>query len=73
MPFDLCIISYKDIKALISDLKWVYGAVDEETALYELENFAQKWNSKYQKYRLRGKRIDRSFLPISSIRSRSER
>lgn len=42
-------VSYKDIKALMADLKRVYGAVDEETALYELENFAQKWDSKYPK------------------------
>lgn len=42
-------VSYKDIKALMADLKKVYGAVDEETAMYELENFAQKWDSKYPK------------------------
>ena len=42
-------VSYKDIKTLMADLKRVYGAVDEETALYELENFAQKWDSKYPK------------------------
>ena len=29
--------------------KKVYGAVDEETALYELENFAAKWDTKYPK------------------------
>lgn len=42
-------VSYKDIKALMADLKKVYGAVDEETALYELDNFAAKWDSKYPK------------------------
>lgn len=42
-------VSYKDIKALMADLKKVYGAVDEETAIYELDNFAQKWDSKYPK------------------------
>lgn len=42
-------VSYKDIKALMADLKRVYSAVDEETALYELENFAAKWDSKYPK------------------------
>ena len=42
-------VSYKDIKALMADLKKVYGAADEETALYELEQFATKWNSKYPK------------------------
>lgn len=42
-------VSYKDIKALMADLKRVYGAVDEETALYELEQFSAKWDSKYPK------------------------
>ena len=42
-------VSYKDIKTLMSDLKKVYGAVDEETALYELENFGAKWDAKYPK------------------------
>lgn len=42
-------VSYKDIKALMEDLKRVYGAIDEETALYELEQFAKKWDTKYPK------------------------
>lgn len=42
-------VSYKDIKALMADLKCVYAAVDEETALYELEAFGEKWNAKYPK------------------------
>lgn len=42
-------VSYKDIRALMADLKKVYAAVDEETALYELDNFAEKWDSKYPK------------------------
>lgn len=42
-------VSYKDIKALMADLKEVYGAVDEDTALYALERFAEKWDSKYPK------------------------
>lgn len=42
-------VSYKDIKALMADLKKVYAAIDEETALYELDNFAEKWDSKYPK------------------------
>lgn len=45
-------VSYKDIKTLMADLKKVYAAVDEETALYELENFAEKWDSKYPKISL---------------------
>ena len=42
-------VSYKDIKVLMADLKRVYAAVDEETALYELESFGEKWNGKYPK------------------------
>jgi putative transposase len=42
-------VSYKDIKALMADLKRVYAAVDEETALYELEVFEEKWGLKYPK------------------------
>ena len=33
----------------MADLKKVYAAVDEETALCELEQFAAKWDSKYPK------------------------
>ena len=42
-------VSYKDIKALMSDLKAVYGAVDEQAALFALDEFAAKWDSKYPK------------------------
>lgn len=42
-------VSYKDIKALIADLKRIYTAVDEQTALYELDSFSEKWDKKYPK------------------------
>lgn len=42
-------VSYKDIKALMADLKKVYAAVDEQTALSELESFDEKWGNKYPK------------------------
>lgn len=42
-------VSYKDIKTLMADLKKVYAAVDEQTALSELENFGEKWSGKYPK------------------------
>lgn len=42
-------VSYKDIKALMADLKKVYAAIDEQTALSELENFDEKWGNKYPK------------------------
>lgn len=42
-------VSYKDIKELMADLKRVYAAVDENTALTELDSFDEKWNKKYPK------------------------
>lgn len=42
-------VSYKDIKALMRDLKAVYGAVDEQTALMELDSFEETWGKKYPK------------------------
>jgi len=42
-------VSYKDIKALMADLKAVYGAVDESSALEALEIFSQHWDNKYPK------------------------
>ncbi len=42
-------VSYKDLKVLMVDLKKVYAAIDEQTALYELENFDEKWSGKYPK------------------------
>lgn len=40
-------VSYKDIKALMADLKRVYAAVDETTALAALDEFDEKWSNKY--------------------------
>lgn len=42
-------VSYKDIKKLMVDLKKVYTAIDEQTALLELDNFEEKWSNKYPK------------------------
>ena len=42
-------VSYKNLKALMSDLKAVYAAVDEQAALDALETFAQNWDNKYPK------------------------
>lgn len=42
-------VSYKDLKALMADLKAVYAAVDEASALESLEVFAQRWGKKYPK------------------------
>ncbi len=40
-------VPYKDRKKVVSDLKLFYKAVSEEKGLNELENFEEKWNSKY--------------------------
>ncbi len=40
-------VSYKDIKLPMADLKRVYAAPSEESALYELDIFEDKWKSKY--------------------------
>jgi len=40
-------VSYKDLKAVMADLKKVYGAVSEEAALYALEEFRENWSKKY--------------------------
>lgn len=42
-------VSYKDLKALMADLKAVYAAVDEASALESLNVFAQRWGKKYPK------------------------
>lgn len=42
-------VSYKDLKALMADLKAVYAAVDEPSALEALGIFAQRWDKKYPK------------------------
>ena len=42
-------VSYKDLKALVADLKAVYAAVDEPSALDALEVFAEHWDKKYPK------------------------
>ena len=42
-------VSYKDIKALMADLRSVYAAVDESAALDALDAFSTKWETKYPK------------------------
>ena len=42
-------VSYKDIKALMADLRSVYAAVDEPAALDALDAFSAKWDTKYPK------------------------
>lgn len=40
-------VSYKDLKALMVDLKAVYQAVTEDAALQNLETFDERWGRKY--------------------------
>ncbi len=42
-------VSYKDLKALMADLKAVYAAVDESAALDALDTFSEHWDKKYPK------------------------
>lgn len=42
-------VSYKDLKALMADLKAVYAAVDETAALDALDTFSERWDKKYPK------------------------
>ena len=40
-------VSYKDLKALMADLKAAYAAVDEDAALMALDTFSEHWDKKY--------------------------
>ena len=40
-------VSYKDLKALMADLKKVYQAINEEEAMNALLEFKEKWKSTY--------------------------
>ena len=42
-------VSYKDLKALMADLKAIYAAVDEPSALAALDIFSERWDKKYPK------------------------
>ena len=42
-------VSYKDIRQVSADLKQVYTAIDEPAALSRLEEFGEKWKTKYPK------------------------
>lgn len=40
-------VSYKDVKAVTSDLRRIYTAASEPAALEELDSFEDKWGKKY--------------------------
>ena len=64
-------VSYKDLKALIADLKAVYAAVDEAAALEALEVFAQRWDKKYPKISASWQDNWPNLTPISSFLRKS--
>ncbi len=41
-------VSWKDRKAVVSDLKAIYKADNEEQALQGLMDFKEKWDAQYQ-------------------------
>jgi transposase-like protein len=49
-------VSYKDIKSLMVDLKRVYTAVNEESALAALDDFEEIWSKKYEQIALSWRR-----------------
>jgi transposase-like protein len=46
-------VGWKDLRAFTSDMKAIYGAVNREAAAIALDDFEQKWGSKY-KYAISG-------------------
>ena len=40
-------VSYKDLKPIMADLKKIYQAPSEDEALYQLEEFGEKWSKRY--------------------------
>ncbi|WP_448250591.1 transposase, partial [Thalassotalea agariperforans] len=40
-------VPWKDYKAITADLKRIYQSVTEDDALLSLEQFEQRWDSKY--------------------------
>ena len=64
-------VSYKDLKALMADLKAVYSAVDEPAALDALEILRANWNKKYPKIAQSWKQIGHDLALILSTQRSS--
>ena len=56
----------------MADLKKVYAAIDEQTALTELENFDDKWRGKYPKIAISWRDNWANLSTYLNIRKRSE-
>lgn len=65
-------VSYKDNRKVMADLKAVYAAPTEEIALENLEDFGEKWNSKYPKSINHGANAGQHWLLILNIQNRLE-
>lgn len=65
-------VSYKDRKAVAADLKPIYTAATSEEALFELEVFSEKWDSRYplisKSWRANWSRIEPMFQFPAEIR-----
>lgn len=65
-------VSYKDRKAVAADLKLIYTAATSEEALFQLEVFAEKWDSRYplisKSWRANWSRIEPMFQFPQEIR-----
>ena len=65
-------VSYKDLKALMSDLKAVYAAVDEQAALDALDDFCAELGQEIsRKSHSRGGKTGPTSAPTSNILRRS--
>lgn len=64
-------VSYKDIKKLMTDLKLVYAASTEETALNKLELFRKNGIPNIQRFINHGMITGRRYPPFSNIRKQS--
>ncbi len=66
-------VSYKDIKALMADLKKVYAEIDEQTALSEVENFDEKFKGKINALKTRAPLICLCFYAIYELRDETHK
>ena len=65
-------VSYKDLKALMADLKAVYAAVDKPSALESLNVFSERWDPKIsQSWRENRANLSTYFKYPQEVRRRS--
>ena len=59
-------VSYKDLKELMADLKAVYAAVDEPSALESLNVLSGRWDKEHPRFPPPGRKTGRTSAPIST-------